>query len=381
MSATFSTAAESPVDFSLWLGLAPLQAAQSIVATPKTSDLQYSQIFASGYTLEFIGVFSDYKTLDSGLKIPGNAEIYEIALRGPKESNWVSVSAQNTFLIGIDDPVATTLSTPGTHPAGLTQLSETDLHAQLIRERYNTTLLTGGPKYGKPDLSAFFAHTNPQSELVILLQAADGIAGGSKNDRLAGYAGNDWLQGGPGIDTAVYSGALENYQINHYGLSPMWKSTVVYDKRVVGGQGGDGQDSLTDIERLEFSDYKLALDLDGNAGKVAGLLQLVFGDVSRNNASKAGTALKLLDDHITDFAGLANLALSNAGLTDNSAIISRVWQGLVGTAPSAGEAKPFVAALDNGLAPATLTTLAVDYWLSHDGLKLVGIADTGLIYL
>ena len=156
---------------------------------------------------------------------------------------------------------------------------------------------------------------------------------------------------------------------------------MVYDKRFVGGQGGDGQDSLTDIERLEFSDYKLALDLDGNAGKVAGLLQLVFGDVSRNNASKAGTALKLLDDHITDFAGLANLALSNAGLTDNSAIVSRIWQGLFGTAPSAGEAKPIVAALDNGLAPATLTTLAVDYWLSHDGLKLVGINDSGLLYL
>ena len=381
MSTYLPPSPDTLVDFSLWLGTAPLQAAQNIASTPKTSDLQYSQTFDSGYTLEFIGIFSDYKTLDSGLKFPGNAAIYEISLHGPADSNWVSISAARNYAISIDDWITLPASTPGKTGNGISNLSEIDLHALLMQDRYLAPLMTGGTQYGNTDLSPFFTHANPATEITYLLQGADAITGGSKNDRFVGYGGNDWLQGGPGIDTAVYSGLLENYQLNHYGISPLWKSTLITDKRILSGLNGDGQDSLADIERLEFSDYKLALDLDGNAGKVAGLLQLVFGDVSRNNASKAGTALKLLDDHITDFAGLANLALSNAGLTDNGAIVNRIWQGLFGTAPSAAETKPIVAALDNGLAPATLTTLAVDYWLNHDGLKLIGIADTGLVYL
>lgn len=65
---------------------------------------------------------------------------------------------------------------------------------------------------------------------------------------------------------------------------------------------------LTDISRINFSDYSIATDIGGNAGKTAKILGAVFGKAEVANKSYAGIGLSLLDSGIT-YESLMQLAL------------------------------------------------------------------------
>ena len=94
----------------------------------------------------------------------------------------------------------------------------------------------------------------------------DTLNGGAGNDTLNGGAGNDTLNGGAGIDTAVYNGNRDQYT-----------STQLNSSYIISG-GIDGTDILENVERLEFSDHNVALDLDGanSAGGIYRLYQAAF---------------------------------------------------------------------------------------------------------
>lgn len=71
----------------------------------------------------------------------------------------------------------------------------------------------------------------------------DSISGLGGNDLIFGGTGNDSIDGGPGVDTAVYSGDQSSYVLT---LSPT--GTTLLDRR----EGGDGLDTLIDVELLNF---------------------------------------------------------------------------------------------------------------------------------
>lgn len=74
----------------------------------------------------------------------------------------------------------------------------------------------------------------------------DMLYGGAGNDVLAGGGGDDSLDGGDGTDLAQYSGSYADYRITKLNDST-WR---VVDTR----SGRDGADTLTNIEKLSFSD-------------------------------------------------------------------------------------------------------------------------------
>lgn len=85
------------------------------------------------------------------------------------------------------------------------------------------------------------------------------INGTSGNDRLIGNAtdetliggnGNDTLEGGGGADTARFTGARQSYDVSRVG-----DVVTVRDLRA----NGDGTDTLTGIERLQFTDGVMGL--------------------------------------------------------------------------------------------------------------------------
>ncbi|HEY5724065.1 MAG TPA: hypothetical protein VIT45_17285, partial [Allosphingosinicella sp.] len=89
--------------------------------------------------------------------------------------------------------------------------------------------------------------------------AGDTFAGLGGNDFLQGNGGNDALAGDGGIDTAAYSGVRGGYTVG---------VTTGPDGRVTGftsvtdtnaGNGDDGADTLTGIEKLQFSGTTLDL--------------------------------------------------------------------------------------------------------------------------
>ena len=93
----------------------------------------------------------------------------------------------------------------------------------------------------------------------------DRLEGGQGNDNLSGGADNDALDGGLGLDVAHYSGARADYGISR------GTSTTVLARR-----SNEGTDTLVNVERLQFADGVLGLDLDGNAGQAYRLYQAAF---------------------------------------------------------------------------------------------------------
>ncbi|WIJ26574.1 DUF4214 domain-containing protein [Devosia sp. RR2S18] len=101
------------------------------------------------------------------------------------------------------------------------------------------------------------------------------ILGNGGNDRLTGGGGNDHIDGGAGVDTAVYGGIL-----NQFRLSPDSVGGVTIVDLRTGSP--EGTDTLTSIERVEFRDGTLALDISGTAGEAYRLYQAAFDRVPDN---------------------------------------------------------------------------------------------------
>lgn len=177
-------------------------------------------------------------------------------------------------------------------------------------------------------------------------------------------ADNDTIDGGTGLDTAVYPGLLLAYDLAAEGAAFR-----------VGGHGGEGDDLLLDVERIHFADGAIALDLDGNAGAVAKLLGAVFGSASVHNAAYVGIGLDLLDGGMPP-ADLANLALGvrlGTGYT-NEALIGLIYANVAGGSVPASLVAEYSAALVAG----TYTAASLAWFAAELGLNLQNIGFTQL---
>lgn len=198
----------------------------------------------------------------------------------------------------------------------------------------------------------------------------DRLEGRGGNDVMAGGTGNDVLDGGEGLDTAYYDGARAGFTVGRAGAG-----------FTVSGSAG-GTDSLVGIERLSFSDMRLALDLDGKAGTVAKILGAVFGAASVQDAANVGIGLSLLDSGMS-YQALMQFAIdARLGATAaNAQIVDLLYTNVVGSTPSGSEQALYVDMLDRGEhTAASLGWLAAETAANQANIDLVGLAATGLAY-
>jgi subtilisin-like proprotein convertase family protein len=116
---------------------------------------------------------------------------------------------------------------------------------------------------------------------------SDILNGGSIRNQLRGNGGNDSINGGAGIDTAVYAGTAASYSLT-LGTA----SSTIMDRTA----NRDGTDTLTNVERLKFSDTNVALDTDRgeNAGKAYRIYKAAFNRTP--DAEGLGFWIKSLDN-------------------------------------------------------------------------------------
>jgi len=212
-------------------------------------------------------------------------------------------------------------------------------------------------------------------------EGADTLEGGAAaeafhaldgNDRVRGGGGDDVIDGSAGIDTALYGGMRSSFTVTQSGTG--W--------RVADGSGAEGSDLLQGIERLQFADRHLALDLAGHAGQVAQLLGAVFGAASVQNAGYVGIGLGLIDGGMQPPA-LAQLALDVAlgsGASD-AAVVDLLYRNLTGTAPTEAIVAQYTGLLADGTyTPATLTLLAGSLDLNLANIHMSDLVANGLGY-
>jgi methionine-rich copper-binding protein CopC len=209
---------------------------------------------------------------------------------------------------------------------------------------------------GTPDADTLYGSPN-----------ADPIFGLAGNDVIHPRLGNDSIDGGEGIDTV-------NYQ------QPHASSSLVATNTGWTVNGPDGTDTLTNIERLQFSDVRVALDLNGHSGSVAKILGAVFGSESIHNKEYVGIGLFLMDDGMS-YEDLCALAVSAAGKAAHGDVVDLLWNNVIGTPITLADKAIFVGMLDGGMSIGALTALAADTSFNTDNIGLVGLAQTGLEFV
>ena len=196
----------------------------------------------------------------------------------------------------------------------------------------------------------------------------DTLLGNLGNNVLRGNRGDDILDGNTGIDTAVFSGSRAGYEL-----------TIGSKIQVVDKSGLEGTDNLTKIERLQFTDKSVAIDLDGNAGSTAKIIGAVLGNSALKNPTYVGIGLSFLDKGMS-YSDLGSLALNAVGVTTNDAIVSTLWLNVIGSPASAFDKAPFVKMLADGMKAGDLVALAADTAFNTTNINLVGLAQTGIEY-
>lgn len=220
-------------------------------------------------------------------------------------------------------------------------------------------------------------------ENVVGSPLADTVLGNAANNRITGGAGDDTLNGGAGGDTAVFSGARASYAVTK-GASNI----------VVTHTGGtDGTDTLTQVERVQFSDVKVAYD--SALGESAGNSVLLLGAVLGNTLLQAkkpliGIVAELFDTGIYSTQILAGAlmrlpiwgALANGGAdtATNTQIANYLLTTVNRAAPDAATLAAAVNAIDTqtGAAQGTFLGLLAESAANQLQVGLVGLAATGI---
>lgn len=196
------------------------------------------------------------------------------------------------------------------------------------------------------------------------------VNGTAGNDVLANTGGNDAFDGGAGVDTAIFAGARSGYTLT--------QTTTGFT--ITGA--ATGTDILVNVERLQFADTKLALDLAGNAGTTAKILGAVFGVESLANQAYVGIGLNYLDGGMS-YADLMQLALgvrlgSGYSVADE---VKLLYQNLAGIQPSADDIAYWEGTIAaDQYTPESLAVFAADLELNTAHINLTGLASTGIEY-
>lgn len=196
--------------------------------------------------------------------------------------------------------------------------------------------------------------------------------GAAAADRLRGGDGADTLAGQGGTDTAVYFGNRAEFTVSRAA-----SGDVTVQRTAAPGD----VDTLHQVERLEFRDGNLALDLDGAAGQVARILGTVFGPAAVGNREYAGIGLSLADRGASEL-DLVQLALQvRLGAASNEAVVRLLYENVIGAPPPDADLQHFKGLLDNGTSSqAGLAVMAAGTQYLAERIHLVELVAQGLPY-
>lgn len=181
-----------------------------------------------------------------------------------------------------------------------------------------------------PGMQAEMAYWLRSNDVIIGSTGSEIIKGYGGNDSLTGGAGNDTIDGGSGTDTATYASASSNFTITKTGASYTVKDNT----------GTLGTDTLSNVERLQFTDKTVALDLSGNAGQSYRVYQAAFNRTPDNaglkywiNAMDSGASLQQIAAGFLTSAEFKSLYGSNPTAAD---FVNKLYQNVLHRAGEQG---------------------------------------------
>ena len=206
-------------------------------------------------------------------------------------------------------------SPDGTKVAFASQYDNFDTNGGLIQDVFVKDLATGAlqrvstdSQGGAADNYSEWVHTSADGNFAVFASVADNLVAGDTNgtediflkvlngnDTFTGGAGNDFIDGKAGDDTAVYSGDRTAYAIStdRAGL------TTVQDLRP---GSPDGTDTLVNVEHLRFADQTFDLrganhapvtSPDGASTAIGSAVSILATDLLANDVDPDGQSLSI----------------------------------------------------------------------------------------
>lgn len=206
------------------------------------------------------------------------------------------------------------------------------------------------------------------------------LVGTGANDSFSMEAGDGTIDGGTGVDTLIHSGLSSNFVLARTGSS--FTLTQLTESA--------GTQSLINMERLQFADKKLALDLDpsqhgGQALEFIGLLapHLV------HTPSITGMILGLFDQgstlhEVCQLALNVGLVTSIAGSNTDNALAAMAYRNVMGTEADGPTIDWLVGYMDgrnSSYTQADFLTVVAGLEVNQMHIDLVGLQHNGIEYI
>lgn len=163
------------------------------------------------------------------------------------------------------------------------------------------------------------------------------------DDVLSGGPGNDTINGGLGSDTARYNGTRD-----HFTITKTDKGFSVIDNT-----GAEGNDTLIEMERIQFADKMVALTTDGSAGQAYRLYQAAFNRAPDSaglgywiSTLEKGATLTAVASGFTHSAEFANLFGANPS---HEVLLNGFYHNVLHRDPDQGGKEFWLKVLDSGV--------------------------------
>jgi len=190
------------------------------------------------------------------------------------------------------------------------------------------------------------------------------------------------------LSTVDYSHTSQNVSVEHpsanYSVSKSGNLYLVLDK-----VGSGGQDILQAIQRIQFSDLNVSLDLDplqsggGTAEILGAIFGIFFGVPTLTGMDYAGIGIHYLDQGMS-FANLMQLALNaKLGATfTNAQEIQLLYQNVLGVNATTSDVNTWSAQIQSGqYTQLSLAVMAAQSALNVSHINLTGLTQHGLPFL
>ncbi|MGZ8291000.1 MAG: DUF4214 domain-containing protein [Telluria sp.] len=301
-----------------------------------------------------------------------------------------TVGAQDNDYFKVSASAAGTLSVNFNHPAGVgtagmnIDVSIIDSSGKVIvaktergSDLFTASLPSGGDYYVKLADSDWYSGGDSGVYSLMTALSATGSAGlrgtGAADVFVAG-AGNDVIDGAAGRDRVSYGGNSADYKI---AVTPAGVSVV--DKA-----GAGGADTLFNVERLQFADKMVAVDVEGVAAQAYRVYQAAFDRVPDAGGlgywiaqMEAGASL---DTVASSFIGSGEFQAMYGSNPGNREMVAKFYTNVLHRAPDQGGLDFWVGALDSGAVNGA-TVLASFSESAENVVQLTGVIAQGIGYV
>ena len=193
-------------------------------------------------------------------------------------------------------------------------------------------------KFGNDKSTVYTATLQAQQ----LLPGSVAITATGSNDTIRQNASNNAVEGGAGRDTLVYGKAAANYTV----------AAASGGFNVTDKTGADGVDTLAHVERINFSDKSLALDIDGVAGQAYRIYRAAFDRAPDNaglgfwiSALDKGYSINAMASGFIDSKEFRDLYGTNP---TNEAVLTALYKNVLHRTPDAAGYEFWMGAMAKG---------------------------------